>query len=205
MPVCTQARTAPDEGPRLPVTSRLAMLSQEYRQILTTCVPHMGGPASRRLGAALRSMVAVLGIGSVVAMAATLMPETARADPALVSAPRGVAVGGHDVVAFFQDGTAVLGQQTHAILWHGAVWRFATSQNQERFELNPRAYAPRFGGYCAYALSKGYLAPGDPALWVIADGRLYLLNNPSALAAWQAEQQALISAAEGRWPKILRK
>ncbi|WP_096707042.1 YHS domain-containing (seleno)protein [Phaeobacter gallaeciensis] len=187
------------------MTRRSAMPSQKYRPISTPRIPRVREGIVRRLAAFVRSTMAVLGVGSVVALAAVLTPETARADPALVSAPRGVAVGGHDVVAFFQDGTAVLGQQTHAILWHGAVWRFASSQNQERFELNPRAYAPRFGGYCAYALSKGYLAPGNPALWVIADGRLYLLNNPTALAAWQAERQALISAAEGRWPKILRK
>ncbi|WP_254683338.1 YHS domain-containing (seleno)protein [Phaeobacter sp. LSS9] len=187
------------------MTRRPAMPSPQSHPIPTPRIPRLREGKVRHLGDVVRSMMAVLAVGSVVALAATLTPETARADPALVSAPKGVAAGGHDVVAFFQDGTAVLGQQTHAILWHGAVWRFASSQNQERFELNPRAYAPRFGGYCAYALSKGYLAPGNPSLWVIADGRLYLLNNPSALAAWQAERQALIAAAEGRWPKILRK
>ncbi|MFS4582594.1 YHS domain-containing (seleno)protein [Phaeobacter sp. C3_T13_0] len=156
--------------------------------------------------AAARAVVAAFGASGAIALyAGTFVPQALLADPALVSVSRGMAVGGHDVVAFFDTGAAVLGRENNAIQWRGAIWRFASAQNQEQFEANPRAYAPRFGGYCAYALSQGYLAPGNPTLWVISDGRLYLLNNPGALAAWEAEQQALISVAEGHWPTVLRK
>ncbi|MEK0162883.1 MULTISPECIES: YHS domain-containing (seleno)protein [unclassified Phaeobacter] len=165
----------------------------------------VGGAASRS-DAKAGSRLAALCLGALITLAAAMLTATpARAEVALVSAPRGLAVGGHDVVAFFQDGAAIPGQQDHAILWRGAIWRFASSQNQEEFERNPRAFAPRFGGYCAYALSQGYLAPGNPTLWVIADGRLYLLNNPSALAAWEAERLRLIADAEQQWPAVLRK
>ncbi|WP_237028981.1 YHS domain-containing (seleno)protein [Phaeobacter porticola] len=143
-------------------------------------------------------------VASAVLLAG-VAPSRVQADPALVSASRGVAVGGHDVVAFFQVNSSVLGHPDHAIMWRGAIWRFASTQNQQQFEANPRAYAPQFGGYCAYALSQGYLAPGNPSLWVIADGRLYLLNNANALTAWTAERPALIVAAQGNWPRVLQR
>ena len=73
-----------------------------------------------------------------------------------------------------------------------------------QFEANPRAYAPVFGGYCAYAVSQGYLAHGDPRLWRIEDGELFLLNNASVEAIWQAAEPELMQAARGNWPAVLR-
>lgn len=35
------------------------------------------------------------------------------------------------------------------------------------FEANPEAYAPQYGGYCAYAVSKGDTATTDPEAWTI--------------------------------------
>lgn len=141
-----------------------------------------------------------------VALATTLLftPLSARADAAIFSARGGVALGGYDVVALFEKRSAVTGQQTFSLLWKGVVWRFTSADNQARFEANPRAYVPAFGGYCAYAMSKGYLAAGDPHLWEVRDGELYLLNNAAVQAKWHDKADHLVADARGNWPGILR-
>jgi uncharacterized RDD family membrane protein YckC len=137
-------------------------------------------------------------------LAFAVPPGAARADTGLFATRAGVAVGGYDVVAFFQHGVAQPGHQRNAVMWKGANWHFASAASRARFESNPRAFAPAFGGYCAYAMSRGVLVPGDPQLWVIVDGRLFLLNNPEAQQKWRARKEELIARAKQNWPAILR-
>ncbi len=136
------------------------------------------------------------------------LPGAARAEmagKAVFSSRAGVAIGGYDPVAFFEQGAAEPGRRGHAVMWKGVVWRFATARNQARFEANPRAYAPAFGGYCAFAMSQGRLMHGDPQIWAIVDGELYLLNNPEAQDFWAARRGELIARAQLHWPVILQK
>lgn len=141
-----------------------------------------------------------------MAMAVFLLsaPGETRAESPIFSARDGIALGGYDVVAFFEQQRAIAGDQDHALMWKGVVWHFVSAQNQSRFEANPRAYAPVFGGYCAYAMSQGYLAPGDPQLWLVEEGQLYLLNNSSVHRVWQQERGDLLAQAQGHWPAVLR-
>ncbi|MEW2913229.1 YHS domain-containing (seleno)protein [Leisingera sp. JC11] len=145
----------------------------------------------------------------LVLMAAAVLflslPETARAEPAVFSSRSGVAIGGYDAVAFFEHGAAEHGRRSHAVMWKGVVWRFASARNQARFEANPRAYAPAFGGYCAYAMSMGLLHEGNPQLWAIVDGELFLLNNRRVYVLWQADTANLITAGRSHWPAVLQK
>lgn len=141
-----------------------------------------------------------------VALATTLLftPLSVRADHAIFSARDGVALGGYDVVALFEERNAVTGKQSFSLMWKGVVWRFASAGNQALFEANPRAYVPVFGGYCAYAMAQGYLAAGDPHLWEVRGGELYLLNNASVRAKWQDEADQIVADARGNWPSVLR-
>ena len=131
---------------------------------------------------------------AALSLGVLLAAPMASAGPALVSSHEGLAAEGQDVVTFFSSDGPVAGVQSHAIMWRGAIWRFASAQNLALFEANPHAYA----------LSQGIVKRGDPGLFVISDGRLFLLNNPRALARWQAEQDQLLIKAEGHWPRILK-
>lgn len=126
-----------------------------------------------------------------------------RAEAPVVSAPEGLALGGYDAVAYFTEGAPVPGRPEHALRWRGAVWLFSGAETLLAFEMNPRAYAPRFGGYCAVALSEGRLAPGDPLVFAIVDGRLYLAHSRDLLDLWRKDGPARIEAAQAHWPAIL--
>ena len=134
---------------------------------------------------------------------ALALPPAGRAGESAVAAPGGFAIGGYDAVAYFTEGAAVPGRPDHALRWRGAVWLFSGPETLMAFEMNPRAYAPRFGGSCAFALSEGRLAAGDPRVFAIEGGRLYLAHTAALMARWQAGPAARIAAAEAHWPAIL--
>ena len=141
----------------------------------------------------------------VAALLAVVPARPGQAEEPPVHTVGGFALGGHDVVAYFTEGRPVAGDARHALKWRGAVWLFASPEALLAFEMNPRAYAPRFGGYCAWALSEGRLAPGDPAAFAIRDGRLYIAHSPELLARWLEDADRRIDAARTLWPAILRR
>lgn len=132
------------------------------------------------------------------------LPDRAYADQPMFHAEQGVAIGGYDTVAFFVEGQAIKGHRKFAVMWKGAVWHFVTKDNQVSFEADPRAYAPRFGGYCAFAVSQGYLMSGSPESWQIVGGELFLLYGPGVHQIWQYQSTELISHARDNWPSVLK-
>ena len=129
----------------------------------------------------------------------------ALADQPMIYASNGAAIDGYDAVAYFTSHSAVKGQPSHKVMWTGAVWYFVTSQNREAFEANPRAYAPKFGGYCAYSVSQGRTAASDPQAWRIEGGRLYLNHNRQVRDVWLKDVEGNIRRANANWPAVLSK
>ncbi|SMO66398.1 hypothetical protein SAMN06265380_104219 [Ruegeria faecimaris] len=115
----------------------------------------------------------------------------------------GAAMAGYDAVSYFNGETPVRGQPEYAVMWKGAEWHFATAENRDAFEMNPRAYAPQFGGYCAFAMAQGELVSTDPTIWQVIDGRLYLTHSPEIERIWQTDTAAYIREAEAHWPSVL--
>ncbi len=113
-----------------------------------------------------------------------------------------VALEGYDPVSYFTDGLPQKGALSHGVYWNGATWLFASDENRKRFEQNPAAYAPQFDGYCAYAASQGYKAPGDPQTWKIVAGKLYLNFNADAARLWKEDIVGNIRKAEENWPRL---
>ena len=128
-----------------------------------------------------------------------------RADDPSVYAVHGAAIDGYDVVAYFGSGTPIRGQPKHRVKWRGAIWYFASAENQDAFERDPKSYAPRFGGYCAYAMASGLIMSADPFSWRIVDGRLYLMHDPEAARLWRKDTQTHIRTASEHWAATLKK
>jgi len=113
-----------------------------------------------------------------------------------------VAIEGTDPVAYFTEGRAVEGKSSHSVEWRGAVWRFSTEANREDFKADPARYAPQYGGYCAWAVSRGYSASIDPKAWKIVDGKLYLNYSKNVQKDWQQDIPGNIAKADANWPKV---
>ena len=115
------------------------------------------------------------------------------------------AVGGHDPVAYFIEGKPVAGSPNITHQWKGATWRFVSERNRDLFRARPEAYAPQYGGYCAWAVSQGYTAKGDPNHWKVVDGKLYLNYDAAVQKNWEKDIPGHISRADRNWPEVLQK
>lgn len=144
----------------------------------------------------------LLAVPAVAATAAAL-PGLATAGTAKIYTEDGIAVDGTDVVAYFTEGKPVAGAKDITHDWMGATWRFASEQNRTVFAADPLAYAPQYGGYCAYAVSEGYTASTVPEAWRIVDGKLYLNYSRRIQKRWAKDIPGRIKAADANWPKVL--
>lgn len=143
---------------------------------------------------------------SFLACAAMLLTGLAvpvRADAPVFYSADGAAINGYDTVAYFTRGTPVKGNADFAVMWKGAVWQFASLQNREAFEADPRSFAPQYGGYCAYAVSQGYRASTAPEAWRIVAGRLYLIHTVAVHHLWARDIAGNIARADTNWPGVL--
>lgn len=130
--------------------------------------------------------------------------HAADKDPVYTGFSSNVAVGGYDTVSFF-DGGAAKGSKEFETEYNGAVWRFTTAENRDRFLENPGAYAPQYGGYCAWAVAQGYTAKGDPRYASIVAGKLYLNFNADVQEKWNRDIPGFIAKADENWPGVLER
>ena len=116
----------------------------------------------------------------------------------------GVALKGYDPVAYFTLSRAVPGQEELQYTWRNARWHFSSQEHLMLFKENPDKYVPQYGGYCAYAVSRGTTADIDPEAWAIVDSKLYLNLNKEVQKIWQQDREEYIKKADKNWPRIVR-
>lgn len=114
----------------------------------------------------------------------------------------GLALRGYDPVAYFDEGRPVEGASEHAFEWDGAEWRFATAERRARFIADPAAYAPQYGGHCAYAAARNYLASSVPEAWDLVDGKLYMNYSLSIRDKWRNDVPGNIARGDTNWPGL---
>jgi YHS domain-containing protein len=146
---------------------------------------------------------ALLTVFAAAAPAAILLTRPAMAAEPSVYMEGGIAIDGTDPVAYFTEGAPVAGSRDYAVMWNGTTWLFASAANMETFMMNPDAYAPQFGGYCAYAVSQGYIAPTVPEAWTIHDGKLYLNFSTGVRRRWERDITGHIEQGNANWPAVL--
>ena len=132
------------------------------------------------------------------------LASTVRAGTPGIYADDGIAIDGTDAVAYFTQGKPVAGSPHITHDWMGVTWRFASQENRAAFAANPEAYAPQYGGYCAYAVSEGYTASTVPEAWKIVDGKLYLNYSRGIQRRWERDIPGRIAAGDANWPGVLK-
>lgn len=136
-------------------------------------------------------------LGGALALALSLAPRAAE-----VNAADGVALKGHDPVAYFKAGKPVRGLDALRLEHAGAAYLFATPENRDAFKADPARYLPQYGGYCAFGVSRGYKADVDPAAFTLVEGKLYLNYNAAVQRDWLKDPAGHIRAADGKWAEV---
>ena len=146
----------------------------------------------------------------VLAAGACLLATAAFAGEQYVN-DTGYANSGYDVVAYFDlpqasvgepQPAAVPGDARYTAQYNGATFAFANADNLARFEADPAKFAPQYDGHCAYGVAKGGKVPGNPDLWRIVGGKLYLNITPNVVTFWEEDIDGNLATAEGNWPGI---
>lgn len=117
----------------------------------------------------------------------------------------GLALKGHDPVEYFVNNRPAKGDPARTLGYQGATYRFASEENKRLFEENPAKYVPQFGGFCAYAVSRGYTASIDPAAFQVVDGRLLLQYSKSVRDTFNNDTATNLRKADSNWPALLEK
>jgi YHS domain-containing protein len=117
----------------------------------------------------------------------------------------GVGIQGYDPVAYFTEGRAVKGDPRFQSRSGGVIYHFAGADHRDAFDANPAKYEPLFGGFCAWAVSKGYTAPVDPNAFQIVDGRLFLQYSLRVREGFNKDTAGNLKKAEANWPGLVEK
>jgi len=111
----------------------------------------------------------------------------------------GIAIDGYDVIAYFKQEQAIKGSDEFTHKWNNLTWKFSSKENLELFLSNSDEYAPCYGGHCAFAIGKGFAAPGNPQFWTINNGKLLLFADESVKADALADIENIVSSADETW------
>jgi YHS domain-containing protein len=142
-----------------------------------------------------------LGLGALIL---SLALNPASAAPVQNLDRSGLALQGYDPVAFFTDGKPVKGVPAHTSTVDGATYRFASAEHKASFEKEAAKYAPQFGGYCAYGVSKGKLVEVDVDAFQIVDGRLLLQYSKGIREKFNKDTQGNLALADTKWPELVK-
>ena len=114
-----------------------------------------------------------------------------------------VAISGYDPVSYFVD-RPLPGNPDLSATYGDAIYYFATSENKAKFEADPEAYIPQYGGFCAVAVSENKLVPVDPETYKVTDNKLYLFYNGehgNTKPQWEADETTMKTNADAAWEK----
>ncbi|MBX3652564.1 MAG: YHS domain-containing protein [Ramlibacter sp.] len=136
----------------------------------------------------------------------------AAAEPVSTSFLGHTAIGGKDTVSYHtpqarQAHQVTEGQAQYTVKYLGADWHFASRASADQFAANPAAYAPRYNGFCANALSTGEgLVRTDGSVWEFFGGKLYLFYGERGRQRWLAgDWKAYQQQADAAWQAESRK
>ncbi|MCZ8107788.1 MAG: YHS domain-containing (seleno)protein [Burkholderiales bacterium] len=158
-----------------------------------------------RLSVSRRTLVAAMTVAGLTVLSIGVQPAWSY-DDASQSAVNvdkaGLAIRGYDPVAYFAVGKPTPGLAQFTAKHEGATYQFANAANRDAFAANPAKYAPAFGGFCAMGAVFQKKLDGDPNLWRVVDGKLYLNVGEPAQKRWLEDVPGNITKASQNWPVI---
>ncbi|MBN9671982.1 YHS domain-containing protein [Labrenzia aggregata] len=126
-----------------------------------------------------------------------------------VNVANGLTLTGHplglhgvDPVSMFDGETPGLGDAVHTSEHEGVDYYFASAKTKERFDAEPEAFLPQFGGFCAFGVFVGKKLDGDVRYADIVDGKLYLFVNAAIFQKYLEKREEVIEGAFAKWPEI---
>ena len=140
-----------------------------------------------------------------IALSVAMAGATLAAGVDVNASNTGLAMQGFDPVAYFTVGEPTKGDYRLTAVYNDATYWFSSEENKAAFEANPEAYAPAYGGFCAFGTAMGFKFDGDPNYWKIVDDKLYLNLSAQIQERWNEDVPGFIVSADTNWTDIADK
>lgn len=122
----------------------------------------------------------------------------------------GVVLNGYDVVSYRTNDKAVKGSSDFSAEYDGVRFYFSSQANKDLFDGSPEVYAPKYNGYCAFAVGKnGAKVPANPETFKMYNGELLVFFNDlyegnkfNTKVPWNEDENELYSKAQHNWVNL---
>lgn len=118
--------------------------------------------------------------------------------PALAtSGPTEPALQGYCLTGYLLSNKAVKGDPAFQSRYAGEMYYFTDEEAKKKFEADPDRFLPQYGGWCTMALGGPYgnRIPGDPEVFMVHEGKLYLFSSERAKNAYHEKPAGVLERA----------
>jgi YHS domain-containing protein len=156
--------------------------------------------------AAHKTLSFVIGAVLILGAAIAVFSSTKKVSPASwgwfgpVNVEKGVALRGYDPVSY-RSGEPQLGKSELRAEHQGATYQFSSRDSLAEFSKNPQAFVPQFGGFCSFAMSKGFTADANPQAFALVDDQLFVFDSEGVRDSWKEAQGDNIAKGRGNWER----
>ncbi len=153
----------------------------------------------------MKKLALAAGLAAALLMGAVSAPAFAFDETSTAAVnvdAEGLGLRGYDPVAYFAVGAPVEGLEAITASHADVTYRFASEANRDRFLENPAQYAPHYGGFCQMGATLGKKLDGDPEVWRVADGQLFVYAYPAAKVGFLKDVAGNTATADTNWPLI---
>jgi len=108
------------------------------------------------------------------------------------------ALNGYCPTAYLVQGKAVKGDPAFQSTYQGEVYYLSSAEAKASFDADPVKFVPQFGGLCTTALGGTYgnRFLGEPDVYEVHDGKVYLFSSDRAKRAFVGEPRVFIVRAQ---------
>jgi len=122
----------------------------------------------------------------------------------------GHVLDGYDAVAYQTTNAPVKGTTEYAVEYDEGVFLFSSKENMKTFSENPVKYAPKYNGYCAFAMAtKGAKVPANADTFKMYNGELLMFFNDlydgskfNTIVPWNSGEKTYYNDAEKNWKNL---
>jgi YHS domain-containing protein len=116
---------------------------------------------------------------------------------------KGIAIKGYDPVEFFNSSKATQANGTIFYEYNGVKYFFTSSKNLLQFKATPSKFEPKYGGWCAFHMSKdASRVAANPQCFTVQDGKLYFFASDSDKKEWIKNNNVKKTEGDLNWASI---
>lgn len=122
----------------------------------------------------------------------------------------GLAIGGYDVVSYFQDFKAAKGDAKFAETHNKVTYYFTSQAHKDAFKAKPEQFLPQCNGVCAWGVAeKSAKFPVNPESFKIVDNKLYLFYDGAyngqrldTKELWTKDEKGYLQKLTTKWEEV---